>query len=110
MNSQPHARARRILFTAVATTVLAVATPAAVMSQEYELEEGRTAAARKGDPQDRFCISDAGARIEATRLRGRGADQGCTDAGGRVQTRAEIERGKSADVRDALRRLEAAGR
>lgn len=110
MIPQPRHRARRVLFVAAAAAMLSIAMPAAVLAQGHEPEEERRAAVRKGDPQDRFCISETGSRIEASGLRGRGADQDCVDGGGRVQTRAEIERGGSADARDALRRLESSGR
>ena len=110
MIPRSHHRARRILFAATAAAALSVAMPAAVLAQGHEPEEERRAAVRKGDPQDRFCISETGARVEASRIRGRGGDQDCTGAGGRVLTRAEIEGGSSADARDALRRLEASGR
>lgn len=110
MNVRSRHRARRVLFAAAAAATLSVAVPAMALAQEYEPEEERPAAVRKGDPQDRFCISGTGARVEASRIRGRGGEQDCADGGGRVQTRAEIERGSSADARDALRRLEASGR
>ncbi len=107
---QPGRHARRALFAAAATAMLSLAVPAAALAQGHEPEEERRAAVRQGDPQDRFCIRETGARVEATRARGRSADQDCADGAGRVYTREAIERSGSADMRDALRRLEASSR
>lgn len=110
MTIHPRHYASRTLLAGLAAGLLVLALPAVALAQDEEPEEERRAAVRKGDPQDRFCISETGARVEASRIRGRGGDQDCTGAGGRVLTRAEIEGGSSADARDALRRLEASGR
>jgi len=105
---RPRFRAPRTLSAALAAAVLSLALPATASAQGYEPEEERRPAARKGDPKDRFCIDDSGARVEATRARGRGGE--CPDGAGRAYTREQIERSGSADMRDALRRLESSGR
>ena len=77
------------------------AVPVAVHAQDEPEEAARSQArdARKAD--DRFCIEQTGSRIIAARnARSRVA------AGGRVYTREDIERSGSADLRDALRRLD----
>lgn len=90
----------------LAALALAVAVPATVMAQEREeIEETGRAAARK-KPDDRFCIRETGSRIVATRNRGRSDEQECVNASGRVYTREDIEKSGSADLRDALRRLD----
>ena len=56
---------------------------------------------------DRFCIRETGSRITASRnARSKEAEKDCVAAGGRVYTRADIERTGSTDIADALRRLD----
>ena len=96
----------RLLTALLAAAAFAVAIPATALAQEHEPEEAGQAAAKMKDPGDRFCIRETGSRITATRNRGRKADEECVNAAGRVYTREEIESTGSADVRDALRRLD----
>ncbi len=111
MNIRPRRHPGRPLFAALlAAAALCVAVPATALAQEGELEEeeeeeGR-AAVRKGDPEDRFCIRETGSRIVARRNRDKRAEEECVNASGRVYTREDIERTGSADMRDALRRLD----
>ena len=95
----------RLLAALLAASACLVAAPA-VLAQDEEPEEAGRAAVKKGDPDDRFCIRETGSRIVATRNRSKSADQECVSASGRVYTRADIESTGSADVRDALRRLD----
>jgi len=104
---RPRRHSGRPLFAALlAAAALCVAVPATALAQEEELEEEGRAAVRKGDPDDRFCIRETGSRIVATRNRNKRAEEECVNASGRVYTREDIERTGSADVRDALRRLD----
>jgi len=98
--------ARRLLTALLAAAAFAVAVPATVLAQEHEPEEAAASSKKKSDPDDRFCIRETGSRVVATRNRSRKSDQECVDAAGRVYTREDIERTGSADVRDALRRLD----
>jgi len=97
---------RRALTALLAAAAFAVAIPATVVAQENEPEEAAPASRKKGDPDDRFCIRETGSRVVATRNRGKKADEECVNAAGRVYTRDDIERTGSADLRDALRRLD----
>jgi outer membrane receptor protein involved in Fe transport len=99
------AMSHRLLTALLAAAAFAVAIPATALAQEDEPEEAGQAATKK-DPGDRFCIRETGSRITATRNRGRKSDEECVNAAGRVYTREEIESTGSADVRDALRRLD----
>lgn len=109
MNIRPRQPVSRSLFAAlVAAAALSFAMPATALAQGVEPEEEGRAAVRKGDPDDRFCIRETGSRVVATRNRGRSAEDDCVNAAGRVYTREEIERSGSADLRDALRRLDPA--
>jgi outer membrane cobalamin receptor len=83
-----------------------VAMPASALAQEEEVEETAGAAAKRGKPDDRFCIRETGSRVVATRNRNKRADDECVNASGRVYTREDIERTGSVDIRDALRRLD----
>lgn len=96
---------RPLLSALLAGAVFALAAPA-VLAQEHEPEEAAAASKKKGDPDDRFCIRETGSRITATRNRSKKSDEDCVSASGRVYTREDIERTGSADVRDALRRLD----
>ena len=97
-------------FIAAALAALAIATaPVAAHAQDEPEEATRSRAkeARKAD--DRICIEQTGSRITAARnARSRGEQKDCAAAGGRVYTREEIERSGSADLRDALRKLDPA--
>lgn len=97
----------RLLATLLAAAALAVAVPATTaLAQEDEPEENGAAGARKGKPDDRFCIRETGSRVVASRNRSKKADEECVNASGRVYTREDIERTGSPDLRDALRRLD----
>jgi len=96
----------RRLLTALLTAAFAVAVPATALAQEHEPEEAAAASKKKGNPDDRFCIRETGSRIVATHNRNKKSEQECVSAAGRVYTREDIERTGSADVRDALRRLD----
>ena len=96
----------RLLAALLAGAAFAVAVPATAFAQDEPEESGSAATKRKGDPDDRFCIKETGSRIVATRNRSKKSDEECVNASGRVYTRADIERTGSADVRDALRRLD----
>jgi outer membrane cobalamin receptor len=95
----------RLLAAMLAAAAFAVV-PATAMAQEHEPEEAAAASKKKGDPDDRFCIRETGSRVVATRNRTKKSEQDCVSAAGRVYTRDDIERTGSADVRDALRRLD----
>ena len=95
---------RHLLATLLAGAALALALPAAAFAQD-EPEEAEQAATTK-KPDDRFCIQETGSRIVATRNKSKKADKECVSASGRVYTREDIERTGSADIRDALRRLD----
>ena len=76
-------------------------------AQEEEEEEAVRGQSQRASPSDRFCIRDTGSRVVAARnARGKRAEQECVTGGGRVYTREDIERTGSADVKDALRRLD----
>ncbi len=96
---------RRLLTLVLAGAAFALAAPVAVLAQEHEPEEAAVSK-KKASPEDRFCIRETGSRITATRSRSRKSDDDCVNAAGRVYTREDIERTGSADVRDALRRLD----
>ncbi|TWT20628.1 hypothetical protein [Luteimonas wenzhouensis] len=106
MTIHPRHYASRTLLAGLAAGLLVLALPAVALAQDEEPEEERRAAVRKGDPDDRFCIRETGSRIVATRNRGRSDEQECVNASGRVYTREDIEKSGSADLRDALRRLD----
>ena len=97
---------RRLLTALLAAAAFAVAVPATALAQEHEPEEAAAASKKKGSPDDRFCIRETGSRIVATHNRSKKSEQECVSAAGRVYTREDIERTGSADVRDALRRLD----
>ena len=62
---------------------------------------------QRASASDRFCIRETGSRVTAARnARSKRAEQECTTAGGRVYTREDIDRTGSADIKDALRRLD----
>lgn len=96
----------RLLAALLAGAAFAVAVPATALAQEHEPEEAAAASKKKGDPEDRFCIRETGSRVVATRNRSKKSEEECVNAAGRVYTREDIERTGSADVRDALRRLD----
>lgn len=96
---------RHLLAALLAAATLALAAPATALAQQEEPEEA-AASRKKADPDERFCIRETGSRITATRNRSKKADEECVNAAGRVYTREDIERTGSADVRDALRRLD----
>lgn len=96
----------RLLTALLAGAAFALAAPATVLAQAHEPEEAAPASKKKGDPDDRFCIRETGSRVTATRNQSKKSDQECVNASGRVYTREDIERTGSADVRDALRRLD----
>jgi outer membrane cobalamin receptor len=91
---------------ALLVALACAAAPPAAWAQDEEPEEAGRAVVKKDDPDDRFCIRENGSRIVATRNRGKSAEQECVSAAGRVYTREDIESTGSADVRDALRRLD----
>lgn len=75
--------------------------------QQEEEEESMRERSQRASPDDRFCIRETGSRITAARnARSRRAEQECVTGGGRVYTREDIDRTGSADIRDALRRLD----
>ncbi|TDK25069.1 hypothetical protein E2F46_07845 [Luteimonas aestuarii] len=90
----------------VAGLAFTVAVPATALAQDEELEETGGATAKRGKPDDRFCIRETGSRVVATRNRNKRADDECVNTSGRVYTREDIERTGSVDIRDALRRLD----
>ncbi|MDH7451507.1 hypothetical protein QF205_00230 [Luteimonas composti] len=96
---------RHLLAALLAAATLSLAVPATALAQQEEPEEA-AASKKKANPDERFCIRETGSRITATRNRGKKADEECVGAAGRVYTREEIERTGSADLRDALRRLD----
>ena len=110
MNIRPRRHSRHPLLAALlAAAALCVAVPATALAQQEEPEEEESgAAARKGDADDRFCLRETGSRIVATRNRNKRSEEECVNASGRVYTREDIERTGSADMRDALRRLDPA--
>ena len=95
---------RHLLATLLAGAALAVALPTVAFAQDEPEEAGSTTTAKK--PDDRFCIQETGSRIVATRNKSKKADKDCVAASGRVYTREDIERTGSADIKDALRRLD----
>lgn len=97
---------RRLLTALLAAAAFVAAVPAIAIAQEHEPEEAAAASKKKGDPDDRFCIRETGSRVVATRNRSKKSEQDCVNAAGRVYTREDIERTGSADMRDALRRLD----
>ncbi|TWT17853.1 hypothetical protein FQY83_16330 [Luteimonas marina] len=97
----------RLMTALLVGAAFAVAVPATAFAQDEELEEsGRSAAKKKADPDDRFCIKETGSRVVATRNKSKKSDEECVNAAGRVYTREDIESTGSADLRDALRRLD----
>ena len=96
------------VFIAAALAALAFATASVAAHAQDEPEEAarsRAKDARKAD--DRFCIEQTGSRITAARnARSRGEQKDCVAGGGRVYTREDIERSGSADLHDALRKLD----
>lgn len=96
---------RHLLAALLAAATFALAIPATALAQEDEPEEAAVTK-KKGNPDERFCIRETGSRITATRNRTKKADEECVGAAGRVYTREDIERTGSADLRDALRRLD----
>lgn len=94
------------LFAILLAGVAVVALPAAAMAQDEEVEESGRNAAKKSAPDDRFCLRETGSRIVATRNKSKKSDEECVNASGRVYTRKDIESTGSADLRDALRRLD----
>ncbi|PBJ82484.1 hypothetical protein CMZ84_09960 [Lysobacteraceae bacterium NML93-0399] len=75
--------------------------------QQEEEEESMRERGQRASPSDRFCIRETGSRITASRnARSKRAEQECTTGGGRVYTREDIDRTGSADIKDALRRLD----
>ncbi|MDH5823873.1 hypothetical protein QFW77_12885 [Luteimonas sp. RD2P54] len=77
----------------------------AVAAQEPEPEEQAEDAAPKAS--ERFCITETGSRVVASRnARNRQERDACVAAGGRVYTRAELESTGEVDIADALRRLD----
>ncbi len=95
---------KRHLAILLAAAAFALALPAAASAQDEPEEAGTATAAKK--PDDRFCIQETGSRIVASRNKSKKADKDCVAASGRVYTREDIERTGSADIRDALRRLD----
>ena len=98
---------KHVFITAALAALAFAAAPVAVHAQDEPEEANRSRAkdARKAD--DRVCIEQTGSRITAARnARSRGEQKDCAAAGGRVYTREEIERSGSADLRDALRKLD----
>ncbi|WP_024891151.1 hypothetical protein [Luteimonas huabeiensis] len=90
----------------LATALMGLAFGAFAQQAEPE-EEARLSRAERAAANERFCIQETGSRIVATRnARSRGERDACVSAGGRVYTREEIDRTGSADMRDALRRLD----
>ncbi|MGY1409022.1 hypothetical protein ACW5EG_05540 [Luteimonas sp. A611] len=96
----------RLLTALLAAAAFAVAVPATALAQEHEPEEAAASSKKKADPDDRFCIRETGSRVVATRNRSKKSDQECVGSAGRVYTREDIERTGSADLHDALRRLD----
>jgi outer membrane cobalamin receptor len=96
---------RHLLAALLAGFAFTVAMPASALAQDEEVEE-TAGAAKRGKPDDRFCIRETGSRVVATRNRTKRADEECVNAAGRVYTREDIERTGSVDIRDALRRLD----
>lgn len=85
------------------------AAPVAVHAQDEPEEAARSRAKEARKPDDRICVEQTGSRVIAARnARSRSDEKECIAGGGRVWTRAEIERTGSIDLRDALRRLDPA--
>lgn len=98
---------KHVFFTTALAALALAAAPVAAHAQDEPEEATRARAkeARKAD--DPVCIEQTGSRITAARnARSRGEQKDCAAAGGRVYTREEIERSGSADLRDALRKLD----
>ncbi|TYT25319.1 hypothetical protein FZO89_03000 [Luteimonas viscosa] len=106
MKSLPSRLLPRPLFAAVLAVAAFAVVPATALAQDEEPEEAGSAATRKADPDERFCIRETGSRIVASRNRSKKSEDECVNAAGRVYTREDIERTGSADLRDALRRLD----
>ena len=69
--------------------------------------EGAGYARAGATPQDaRYCLRHTGTRIDLRRHDG--SEQDCVAAGGRVYTRADLERTGEVDIADALRKLDPA--
>ncbi|MEF3080681.1 hypothetical protein V3391_00420 [Luteimonas sp. SMYT11W] len=85
----------------------AVSQVAHAQQQQEEEEESARDRGQRASPSDRFCIRETGSRVTAARnARSKRAEQECTTGGGRVYTREDIDRTGSADIKDALRRLD----
>ena len=79
----------------------------AYAQEQEEEEETMRERGQRASASDRFCIRETGSRITAARnARSRRAEQECVTGGGRVYTREDIDRTGSADIKDALRRLD----
>lgn len=90
----------------IAIAVAGFAFGAAAQDVEPE-EQARETRADRAKQSERFCIQQTGSRIIANRnAKSRGERAQCVEQGGRVYTREEIERTGSADLADALRRLD----
>ena len=77
------------------------------VAQAQEREEEEEIRGQRASASDRFCVRETGSRVTANaNARSRRAEQECVSGGGRVYTREDIERTGSADVKDALRRLD----
>lgn len=67
----------------------------------------RGSASAAAVPKDaRYCLRHTGTRIDLRRLDG--FDQDCVAGGGRVYTRADLERTGEVDIAEALRKLDPA--
>ncbi|NZA27585.1 hypothetical protein H0E84_14490 [Luteimonas sp. SJ-92] len=79
----------------------------AVAAQDDEPEERTAAGSDRGKAAERYCITETGSRVVASRnARNKSEREACVAAGGRVYTRAELESTGSVDLADALRRLD----
>jgi outer membrane cobalamin receptor len=101
---------KRILL-AIALTGFAFAAAAQGNPPAEEPEEAAStslkAEAEADAKTDRYCIRETGSRIVASRnARSKQEQKDCVAAGGRVYTRADIDRTGSTDIADALRRLD----
>ncbi|HST46086.1 MAG TPA: hypothetical protein VLK29_12790 [Luteimonas sp.] len=95
---------KRVLMLGV---MLAFAGAASAQAAVDEPEESGNGRASKARPDDRFCIQQTGSRVTAARhARSKGEQKDCVEAGGRVYTREDIHNSGSADIGDALRKLD----
>jgi len=99
------------LLLAMALSGFALAATAQANPPAEEPEEAASAsldAEAKADAKtDRFCVRQTGSRVTASRnARSKDEQKDCVAAGGRVYTRADIQRTGSTDIADALRRLD----